>query len=214
MKQFALLFSLIFCFSCNNEKELKLAEIKHSTITEILDVSPAYLFYNTTQEDRIELNKQNLISTTNWLVNVDKRLTLQQAIPVLIGLQNKKRDASHKKEGVKNYYTAFNPEAKNLCFIEFTNVNYHLETTAEDYSKLSDDQAVIITIGLKGVNFQNKNYTIEDFVSQLESTPNERHIFILNFENRLTFQDYMHIKDLLLSVRNASVLINTNEFIY
>lgn len=214
MKQFALIISLIFCFSCANDKELQLAEIKHSTIIDIIDVSPAYLFYNTTKEDSIELNKQNLISTTNWLVNVDKRLTLQQAIPVLIGLQNKKRDASHKKKGVKNYYTAFNPEAKNLCFVEFTNVNYHLETKVEDYLKSSDDQAEFITVGLKGVNFQNKNYTIEDFVTQLESSPNKRYMFILNFENELTFQDYMYIKDLLLSVINTSVLINTNEFIY
>ena len=214
MKQISFILLLILCFSCSGGKELKLPEIKHSKITEITEVSPAYIFYNTSEKDSIELNKQNLISTTNWLVNVDKRLTLQQVMPVLIDLQNKKRDAAHKKKGVKNYYTAFNPEVKNLCFIEFTNLNYHIEDTVEAYLEETGDQAEIVTIGVQGVRFQNKNYTMEAFIDQLNSEPNERHIFILNFENQLTFQEYMSIKDLLLTIKVASVLINTNEFIF
>ena len=71
-------------YSCGNEKILQLPEINHSDITEILDVSHAYLFYDETKPDSIELNRKNLISTTNWLVNVDKRLTLDQAIPSIV----------------------------------------------------------------------------------------------------------------------------------
>ncbi len=70
---FILFFLLIY--SCGNEKILQLPEINHSDITEILDVSPAYLFYDETKPDSIELNRKNLIGTTNWQFNVDKRLT-------------------------------------------------------------------------------------------------------------------------------------------
>ncbi|MHA7941804.1 hypothetical protein ACJOV8_001820 [Formosa sp. 3Alg 14/1] len=214
MKQIFTLFILVLCMSCNMDKELQLAELKHSEITEILDVSPAYVFYNTSEKDSVELNKQNLISTTNWLVNVDKRLTLQQAIPVIISLQEKKRKSSHKKEGVKNYFTAFNPEVKNLRFIEFTNVNYHVDETVEDYVKTSEAQPEILTFNLNGAQFQNTDYTVEALVDTLKSKSDQRHAFVLNFEKELSFQAYMHIKDLLLTITNASVLISTSEFIF
>ena len=70
----ALIVLMFFLFSCGNEKALLLPEISHSEISEIQDVSHAYLFYDETQKDSVELNRKNLISTTNWLINVDKRL--------------------------------------------------------------------------------------------------------------------------------------------
>ncbi|PNW27826.1 hypothetical protein [Formosa algae] len=214
MKPLLIILILSLCLSCGNDKELQLAEIQYSEIKEVLDVSPAYIFYNTKAEDSVELNKQNLISTTNWLVNIDKRLTLQQAIPIVIGLQEKKRNASHKKKGVKNYFTAFNPEVKNLRFIEFTKVHYHVNTTIEAYVKTFDDQAEVLTFNTNGVTFQEKQFTVNAFVNRLKTAPNQRHVFVLNFENQLSFQEYLHIKDLLLTVKNTAVLIHTNEFIY
>ena len=76
-------------FSCGNERVLQLPEIKNASITEISDVSHAYLFYDETKEDSVELNRKNLIITTNWLVNVDKRLTLGQAIPKINSCKTK-----------------------------------------------------------------------------------------------------------------------------
>jgi len=52
-------------------------EVENAEITEVLDVSPAYIFYDETQPDSTLFNRKNLIGTTNWLVNVDKRLTLE-----------------------------------------------------------------------------------------------------------------------------------------
>ena len=89
MKKSLVLILLIICFSCGNDKVVLLPEISHSEITDIKDVSAAYIFYNETKPDSTELNRKNLISTTNWLVNVDKRLTLRQAIPYIQFLQNK-----------------------------------------------------------------------------------------------------------------------------
>ncbi len=49
---FALMF-LIF-FSCGNEKVIQLPEINQSDITEVLDVSPAYIFYDESKPDSLE----------------------------------------------------------------------------------------------------------------------------------------------------------------
>ena len=60
------------------------------------------------------------------MVNIDKRLTLKQAIPHIKFLQDKKRNAEmHKNENAKNYYTCNDTSIKNLGFIEFTDVDYH-----------------------------------------------------------------------------------------
>ena len=97
MKYFYILLISVFLFSCGNEKTLLLPEIEQSNITELQDVSAAYLFYDETKKDSVELNRKNLISTTNWLVNVDKRLTLKQAIPHIKINVHKAFYQAHKK---------------------------------------------------------------------------------------------------------------------
>ncbi len=87
------LLIVLLCLSCNTERVLQLPEIENAEVTEVLDVSPAYIFYDETQADSTLLNRKNIITTTNWLVNVDKRLTLRQAIPYIKLLQEKKRNA-------------------------------------------------------------------------------------------------------------------------
>ncbi|WP_299226671.1 hypothetical protein [uncultured Psychroserpens sp.] len=130
MKSFYfILISLVF-ISCSNEKTILLPEIENAKITEVHDVSHAYLFYDETKVDKVELNRKNLISTTNWLINVDKRLTLERAIPKIKLLQDKKRNAKmHKNEAAKNYYTCNDTSIKNLGFLEFTNVHYNFDKT-------------------------------------------------------------------------------------
>ncbi|MEO9076192.1 MAG: hypothetical protein ABI263_02740, partial [Gelidibacter sp.] len=105
MKYLSLLL-LLLTSSCNNEKTILLPEIENAEITEVHDISPIYIFYDETKTDSLELNRNNIISTTNWLVNIDKRLTLGQVIPKIVLLQDKKRNAEvHKNENSKNYFT-------------------------------------------------------------------------------------------------------------
>ena len=88
MKKIAFLLLFLLILNCNNERVLQLPETEHSDITELLDMSPAYIFYDETQQDSTLFNRKNLIGTTNWAVNVDKRLTLRQAIPHIQYLQS------------------------------------------------------------------------------------------------------------------------------
>ncbi len=126
--RYRILLIFVLCFNCKNERVLQLPEIKNTKVTQVLDVSPAYIFYDETQPDSTLLNRKNLISTTNWLVNVDKRLTLKQAIPQIKFLQDKKRNAQmHKNENAKNYFTCNDTSINNLGFVEFTHIDYHIK---------------------------------------------------------------------------------------
>lgn len=223
MKYLSLLF-LLCLLSCGNEKTVQLPELTHSEINEIKDVSAAYLFYNETQPDSVELNRKNLISTTNWLINVDKRLTLEQAIPKITFLQDKKRNAEvHKNEAAKNYYTCNNTSIKNLGFLEFTDVVYHTNKT--DFilnNEEPTDFSYIMVLNLNTINVVSSDNKIIN--TSLKTLPNIikdsiqntglKTTLILGFEKQLSFQDYITFKSLVSDLKSETLIIDTNEYIY
>lgn len=229
MKYILLVFIGFLMVSCGNEKTIQLPEIGHSEITEIHDVSAAYLFYDETQKDSVEFNRKNLIGTTNWLVNVDKRLTLKQAIPHIKYLQNKRRNAQmHKNENAKNYFTCNDISRKNLGFIEFTDVVYHKESAIEYFSKISTIPKVSMLnvvfhstnrieifglIGKPGTINSNRYDLISDLKSVFQNN-GEAFEVVLNFNQDLNFQDYITFKSILLRNDLSNLTTVKTEFIY
>ncbi|MCL6294502.1 hypothetical protein [Jejuia spongiicola] len=226
MKYIFYLIILSVFFSCGKEKTILLPEINHSNISEIKDVSPAYLFYDETKTDSVELNRKNLISTTNWLVNVDKRLTLKQAIPHIKFLQEKKKNSSHKNENAKNYFTCNDTSKKSLGFIEFTDVIFHEESSEEYISKISDlkysENIKPISINLKGeisiLNSNSKPFIIkstkETILNDLKKLDSGKNIIFLNFNEGLFFQDYITYKSLLLKADLQYATLSNQEFLH
>ncbi len=227
MKQliFTLLF-LILLTSCN-KKTVLLPETNNKDITEILDVSPVYLFYDETQPDSTEFNRKNMISTTNWLVNIDKRLTLKQILPHLKYLQDKRHgDGMHTNKNAKNYFTCSNPELQNLAFIEFTDVVYHNESSGDYLSKvsnLSDSRnAISIVFNLNDeITFIDSNS--KSFISKINSNhliqsikenDSLENIIYLNFHEDLNYQDYITYKSLLLELDLKHSKISNQEFLH
>jgi hypothetical protein len=228
MRPIYLLLVSIVCFSCGNERILQLPEIQNADVTEIRDVSHAYLFYDETKEDSIELNRKNLIITTNWLINVDKRLTLGQVIPKIKFLQEKKRNAElHKNEDAKNYFTCNDTSIKNLGFLEFTDVNYIIEIDSyKNDSPLKQDVKYVtisffdgyITISeifnLKEIRNETfKESFLKNELIKLQKDSKQTRIDLM-FMSRLTFQDYILIKSDLSKLESETISINNNEFIY
>ncbi|MEJ2113365.1 MAG: hypothetical protein P8X62_06655 [Flavobacteriaceae bacterium] len=138
MKNVFVLILLLVSFSSCDKKTILLPEVQNAKISEVIDVSPAYIFYDITKPDSTDFNRKNLIGTTNWLVNVDKRLTLKQAIPHIQFLQDKRRNSKmHKNENARNYFTCNDTARNNLGFIDFTDVVYSfkiIDSLSEEYS--------------------------------------------------------------------------------
>lgn len=225
MKRIVLILLTAFSFSCA-ERELQLPVTTANDIKEILDVSPIYMFYDEAT-DSIYFNRKNMISTTNWLVNIDKRLTLKQILPHLQYLQEKRRgDGMHKNENAKNYFTCFNEDTKNLSFIEFTNIEYNESSSIDYVSKISDANIpkTIIAIEVKStdditiVNPSSENNTsksnISSLLSDIKQLNNEDYLIYLNFGLSLNFQDYIAIKSKLLEIDFDSIHISEKEFIH
>ena len=206
----------LFLWSCGNEKVIQLPEVQHAKITEILDVSPAYIFYNETQPDSVELNRKNLIISTNWLFNVDKRLTLEQAIPKIKFLQDKKRNAKmHKNEAAKNYYTCNDTSIKNLGFIDFTDVNYVEEINSENNYIITINSLNDIAIHHNDVKLSEVD--IDNLIIQLEKNFNkneENTVLTLHLNKQLKFQDYITVKNRLQNLNFETIVIDNNEYIF
>lgn len=227
MRYFLLLFLTISIFSCGKEKVILLPEINHSNISEINDVSAAYLFFDTSLPDSLELNRKNLISTTNWLINVDKRLTLKQIIPKLKFLQEKKQNSEHKNASAKNYFTCNDTSKKNLGFIEFTDVIYDDYEFIVNLNNQNTNLGQIIRIKVHKLdliqisflwkdtvflNTSNKNELLEHLESNITNDGNA--LIISELNESLSFQDYITYKSLLSRLGFKNVTISNHEFIF
>jgi len=211
MKKLISILLLSILLSCDNEKVLQLPEVNHSEITEVLDVSPGYIFYNVTKPDSTELNRKSLIISTNWLINVDKRLTIKQALPSILFLQNKKRSAKmHKNEAAKNFFTCHNKQINSLGFIEFTDIYYHEETLEEYATKQNIKEYKKINFNSDSVFTNNKSINIKDFTT-LDSTKTK---IFLNFDKNMSFQKYISYKEQLIKLDSTQINIDNDEFIY
>ena len=225
MKKIAFLLLFLLILNCNNERVLQLPETEHSDITELLDMSPAYIFYDETQQDSTLFNRKNLIGTTNWAVNVDKRLTLRQAIPHIQYLQNKRQKASmHKNEDAKNYFTCNDISIGNLGFLEFTEVNYfNISKRNEVLEHCIKKEPTLL------VEFNNvEEFKIYDLFAgrineldntdykTIESLGNIEYYgkVILSFNPELDFQSYISIKSQISRIESNSIRIHYKEFIY
>ncbi|WP_298760511.1 hypothetical protein [uncultured Psychroserpens sp.] len=235
MKHLYILLIAVTLFSCGKGKSVLLPEIEHAEITEIHDVSHAYLFYDETQPDSVELNRKNLISTTNWLINVDKRLTLEQAIPKIKFLQDKKRNAKmHKNENAKNYYTCNDTSIENLGFLEFTDVVYEKIMIDKDSTNIQTQNSKDYHLRMAGfhanstvsVFFDNgKKVKIENETIDINALKDKLKFFLENynfigiyldlyFNKEMSFQDYISIKSELSKIELDLVSFDKNEFIY
>jgi len=127
MKYFSVIV-LFFLLSCGKKEKMELAKAGVSIVKNVDDLSPIYLFFRTKEKDTlVEVNTNSSIITTNWILNVDKRLPLRISIPEIMKLQDKKRkEKAHKNELAQNYYSYADSIGKNLAFLPFTDVYYKL----------------------------------------------------------------------------------------
>ncbi|WP_353780213.1 hypothetical protein [Winogradskyella sp. 3972H.M.0a.05] len=215
MTRFLILFFIILC-SCGNERTVQLPEVETSNIHEVLDVSPIYIFYDETQPDSTLFNRKNMISTTNWLVNVDKRLSLKQVVPHLQYLQDKRnKDSMHKNEDAKNYFTCNDTGIGNLGFLEFTDVSYNFKGRAVDNSIQHN---YLLVFNKNKINITYSNSVIEtdinNFLNELKNIELSENMLHLFFKESLSFQDYIEIKSKINNFNTDDLIIDKYEIIF
>jgi len=201
-----ILVSVLFflMLSCG-KKDIQLPQLNETFVAEVKDHSPIYMFFKKEGNDTlIDVNRNNLISSTNWLFNIDKRLPLKLVIPEIQKLQVKKAKSSHLKNGSNNYFTYMDKKKKTLAFLTFTNVTYIFKDNNDGISVFFTKRNKIF---VNDILVDEKD--LESYINNLNRTYQE---VSFGFDKNLSFQDYIIAKNV---AKNLEIkFITFKEFIY
>lgn len=193
MKYFCLIAAFLF-LSCGNKEAVLLPKSNVTVVSDVQDHSPIYIFFRTKDKDTLaEVNRKNSIITTNWILNIDKRLPLRIVIPEVMKLQEKKRkEKAHKNEKAENYYSYADSIGKNMAFIPFTNVYYKIGKPFSgglilNFKKKSD--SIIVD------NLLMKRNEVVDYIQSINYAINPK--ILLVFDKNMNFDEYLQIKILI-----------------
>ncbi len=119
-------------------KNIKIPVNDNPGLHEIWDNSPVYILRKIEGEDTIaDIKLGQTISSTKWLVAVDKRLTLKQLLPAFKKLYSKRRKVSIHSDGKgKLYFSYMDSLQHKVSFVEATDLNLIPDIyTSEKYFK-------------------------------------------------------------------------------
>lgn len=225
MKKLTMLLIFTLFLSCA-KKEVKIPILAVTGVQEIQNHSEVWIFFEVINNDTIaNVNKKNTISTTHWIFNIDKRLPLKTFIAEVAELKFKHANGMHSKEGMHNYFSFSDTISKKLSFIEFDKVdfktdsllsNYHIKTKSELYKNYNNINLTFNPTNTwindaKMENGELKSTLLEfiDFSSEGKQT-----MLHLNFNQNLTYQDYLFYRTLIESLAAPHILVNHLEFIF
>jgi hypothetical protein len=205
MKYFSLII-LVFFMSCANKEEVLLPKSNRTIVKNIEDHSPIYIFFRTKGKDTLaEVNRKNSIITTNWILNVDKRLPLRLVIPEVMKLQKRKREEKdHHNELAQNYYSYADSIGKNLAFLPFTKVYYKMEKPKSGVTVFFTKENTILVNGI-----MVKRIFLGNFI---KNTTSDKDKISFCFDENLDFGSYIQNKIFIESLKVE--MKSEEEFIY
>ncbi len=213
MMKYLSLFVVFLLFSCGNKEDILLPKSNTTIVSDVLDHSPIYIFFRIKGKDTLaEVNRKNSIITTNWILNIDKRLPLRIVIPEVMKLQEKKRkEKAHKNEEAENFYSYADSIHKNLAFLPFTEVYYKLEKPKAGEILFFTKHNEIFVDGVLQSH--------EDLKHSLNSLPfDKRNRMVISFDANMSYgiyiQNKIFIENLKFSKSELKPISVEEEFVY
>jgi hypothetical protein len=197
---------LLLCFSCGNKEDILLPKSNTTIVKEVADLSPIYIFFRVKGKDTLaEVNRKNSIITTNWILNIDKRLPLRLVIPEVMKLQQKKREEKdHRNELALNYYSYADSIGKNLAFIPFTQVYYKLE---------KPKKGVVIFFSKEGkITVNNKLVSKNDLQKIINNSNDKSEEIRYCFDKNSSYGSYIQNKVFIHSIVIKNIV--SEEYVY
>lgn len=187
MKKIIFSILTIVLISCN-KRDVWLPQVHQCNLmTEINDYSVIYLFFNETSQ-KAELNKNNLITSTHWVFNIDRRLSLTEAGKNIVELQEKKDAPNiHKNPDSRNFFSVADMGDKKLKFLEFTKTHFSLSKETQNTDNiLNKNDLITLSNNIKrnknniaDTIFISGNISFQDFIVFLQKIQDEG-VFLKN----------------------------------
>lgn len=225
MKKIIFVLGLLLFVSCQ-KKEIKIPTLEVKGIQEVFDHSQVWIFFENKKNDTIAVvNRKNTISSTHWIYNIDKRLPLKTFITTITELQNKHSNSIHSKKGMHDYFSYSDTISKKLSFIAFDLVQFKTDSLL---SKFEIKQENTIYKNFNNINLTfNPSYCLindtkvsfEEFKTTLIefvefTSEGKKTMLHLNFNENLTYQNYLFYKTMLIALSSPSIQLNQIEYIF
>ena len=210
MKRIFVSAFLFMLFSCQ-KKEVLLPQANETIVSDVKDHCPIYFFFKTEEKDTlVEVNRNNSISSTNWLFNIDKRLPLRKVILEIKKLQTKKEGSMHKSETPENYFTYTDTVKKTMAFLPFTKVKYKLEKPDFDVVYFYLDRNDL-------VHFKDEVFSKNELQAYIDkqTVPTSRIFFA--YDKGMSFGKYIQFKffiNKLIIAKKGITINNQKEYVY
>jgi len=216
MKTLLLALSLSFLlFSCS-DKSVLLPQIAISGETDIQNHTEVWVFYKE-EEGKIsaDLNKNNTVTSTNWIINIDKRLPLSEVIPVFQFIKAKRSKKSiHRVEGMKDYLSYSNTLDEKIAVFPINDIQYLLLSKSE-IDKINKDKICDYAIRFSSeiININNQEFRKKSWNKHLLENL-ESECVQLQFNSKLSYQEFLEYRLSVSKFLPKGVKIETTEYIY
>jgi len=203
---------IVFCFiilSCNKQ-ELKLPQIHTEAVNEVYNNSQVWIFYSVKDNDTLAiLNKNNSISTTHWLFNIDKKIRLKQLYkPLSTMLAKRQRKSPHHVAGMQNYFTFADSVDKRNKFLPFKT-----KTIVYKTPNVKDTNATNIVFYPTRFQFKDRTYNYHQLDSVLQNQDNWQNTRLF-YQDQISYSKYLKIKALIYHLPVNDSLQPTTDFYF
>ncbi len=203
------LFSFIF-LSCSNKKEIKLPLNDNPGKHEIWNNSPVYILQKVKGSDTLaDLKLGQTISTTHWLVAVDKRLKLKRLVDPIEKILHKRHKKSLHSDGTqKAYFTYMDTVEKKVSFVDFDSIElmpdiftsqsyfkkyYKTDSTITKTYITVNPKEIIIDDSIKLKEPVNKKVLLNTYLRIIANKMNENPNGVyLNFNKEIHFDRFLN----------------------
>ncbi|MGB0837826.1 MAG: hypothetical protein ACPGRE_06975 [Flavobacteriaceae bacterium] len=166
--------------SCSN-KQVQLPLSNFVGVQDTLyDNSQIWIF---NQDAQAVMNQKNRISTTDWVLNIDKHLTMEQVYPLLVEVYQKR----HKKSMHSN--------ADAINFLSYMNPEYQ----------------AVQTLPISHINYENTEKDLPEFKIPSDSLPNFQEDWKLLISKDMTYDGYVKFKSKLIDQSAQTYYLQSSE---
>jgi len=212
-------------------KDVKIPVNDNAGLHEVWNNSPVYILRDINGHDTLaDLKLGQTISTTKWLVAVDKRLTLKQLLPALQKLYKKRRKVSMHSDGKGQLYFTFMDSVQHkVSFVEATDLDlvpdiYTSQKYFEQYP-LADVEfkkihlyiypdKIVLNDSIKfepEISKQQLLNRIKSFEKSMDTVPKQVY---LNFSTRTNFDRFLNYYTFFKNNPLPKIQISTKIFIF
>ena len=122
MSRYIIILATLLLLGCH-KKQMQLPQVEDVKITSVEDYSQVYISYEEPTGEA-KLNANGLISSTNWVLHVDKRNKLSKVAPISMKLQEKRTNPRnpHSDPDAHLYCSLADMSHNRLGFMDVTNL--------------------------------------------------------------------------------------------